>query len=84
MVGHVWDQLSGEISIPALGGTATLLQNLRDATEGKIGQINPGDPNSKMIGGQLAWGNTLIVSAAQLLRWPGQPGRISFCAPDVA
>jgi hypothetical protein len=63
MVGHLWDQLSGEISIPQIGGTATLLQPLRDATEGRMSQINPGDSNSKMIGGQLAWGNKLIVSA---------------------
>ena len=43
MTGHDWDQFTGEISIPALGGTATLLQPLVDATEGKLSSINPTD-----------------------------------------
>jgi hypothetical protein len=63
MAGHDWDQFVGEISIPAPGGTATLLQALVDPTEGKLGSINPGDPNSKKIGGTLLWRDKLIVSA---------------------
>ena len=63
MAGHDWDQFVGEISIPAIGATATLLQGPVDATEGRLGLINPGDPNSKKIGGTLPWGNKLIVSA---------------------
>jgi hypothetical protein len=62
VTGHTWDQLTGEIGIPSLGGTATLLQTLADSVEGKLGQINPGDPNSKIIGGNLVWGTKLIVS----------------------
>ena len=63
MTGHDWDQFTGEISIPALGGTATLLQPLVDATEGKLSSINPTDPNSKKIGGALVYDGKLIVSA---------------------
>jgi hypothetical protein len=63
IVGHVWDQFVGEISIPPVGGTATLLQGLTDATEGRLPSINPTDPNSKRIGGTLRWGNNLVVSA---------------------
>jgi hypothetical protein len=71
MVGHTWHQRSAEISIPAVVNstnvsslnTATLLQNFADATEGKLNQINPNDPNSKKIGGQLVYNNKLYVSA---------------------
>jgi hypothetical protein len=70
MVGHDWYQRSAEISIPALVNgasiadlhTATLLQHFADATEGKLNQINPDDPNSKKIGGQLVYNNQLYVS----------------------
>lgn len=63
LAGHDWDQLVGEIRIPAFGGTATVLQELTDPTEGRRNTINPGDPNSKKIGGTLPWGSNLIVSA---------------------
>jgi hypothetical protein len=63
MAGHDWDQFVGELSIPALGGTATLLQPLVDVTEGKLSSINPTDPNSKKIGGTLPWSGRLVVSA---------------------
>jgi hypothetical protein len=63
MVGHDWDQYIGEISIPSIGGTATALQNPRNALEGRLGSINPSDPNSKKVGGLLVANNRLIVSA---------------------
>ena len=63
VVGHVQDQLLAEISIPSLGGTATVLQNFVDPTAGRINDINPTDPNSKRIGGTLVFGSNLIVSA---------------------
>src|SRR5262245_49633434 len=55
MVGHEWHQRSAEISIPTIINstnissltTATLRQNFADATEGKLNQINPTEPNSK-------------------------------------
>lgn len=70
MVGHDWYQQSAEISIPAVVNstsigslnTATILQPFADATEGKLKQINPGDPNPQKIGGQLVSGGKLIVS----------------------
>ena len=63
IVGHVNEQLLAEISIPAIGGTATILQNLKDPTGGRLPQINPQDPNSKRMGGTLVSGSNLIVSA---------------------
>lgn len=53
----------GEISIPTLGATAASLQAPVDPCGGKIGQINPGDPNQKLIGGTLVNGAQLVVSA---------------------
>lgn len=62
MVGHDWDQFTGEINIPACGGTATLLKPLVDMTNGKLSQINPGVANPK-IGSNLIVGSTLVMSA---------------------
>jgi hypothetical protein len=70
MVGHDWYQRSAEISIPTVINstninslnTATLLQNFVDATDGKLNDINPSDPNSKKIGGQLVYNNQLYVT----------------------
>lgn len=64
LVGHDWDQFVGEISIPAIGGTATMLQPLGDVLGGKIETINPGDSNAKKIGGVWPMGNgKLLISA---------------------
>jgi hypothetical protein len=62
LVGHDWDQFLGEISIPAFGETAALLQPLVEPTEGRLTSVNPGDPNRELVGGTLPWGSNLIVS----------------------
>lgn len=62
MTGHDWDQFYGEISIPALGQRAALLQPLVDPTVGKIYQINPG-VGHPVLGGSLVVNNTLVLSA---------------------
>jgi hypothetical protein len=61
MTGHDWDQLTGEISIPALGGTAALLQPLVDVSEGRMFTIND-TTTAKKVGGTLVYGDRLIVS----------------------
>jgi hypothetical protein len=63
MSGFVNRSLTIEISIPALGGTATVLQSLTDALEGQQGEINPGGTNQQWMGGYYVDGNTLVVSA---------------------
>lgn len=83
MVGHDWDQFVGEIGIPSLGGVATLLQMPTDPTGGKLGQINPGDPNSKKIGGTLPWGNGLIVSAYSYYDGTGSQMLSHFVRPTT-
>src|SRR6185369_2786612 len=64
MLGDLWLNRFGEMSIPATLGTgpvtglpkATLLQYFTDITEGRIYQINPADANNKLVGGILPWG----------------------------
>jgi hypothetical protein len=61
IVGHVYDQDMAEVKIPALGGTATVLQALKDPLGGKLEQI--GGSGSKRIGGSLVYNNKLYVTA---------------------
>ena len=60
VVGHVYDQEMAEVSIPALGGTSTILQPLRDPLGGKLGNI--GGSGSRRIGGSLVYKNKLYVT----------------------
>src|SRR6185295_13297368 len=60
MVGHSQDQLVAEISIPDVRtgtlyslATAGVLQNFFDPLEGHRNDVNPLDPNSKLLGGLL-------------------------------
>ncbi len=59
IVGHTYDQMTAEISIPALGGTATVLQPLRDSLGGKLSSVGAGEV---IIGGNLVYKNRLYVS----------------------
>src|SRR3989338_2949227 len=64
MVGHVWDQQVAEISIPALGVVAGVIQTFRDPLEGRVALINPGDGGRAegQIGGMWVIGNKLILA----------------------
>jgi hypothetical protein len=89
MVGHDWHQLSAEISIPAIVNstnisalaTATILQPFADATEGELNRINPSDPNSKKIGGQLVYNGKLIVTGYSFYDGSGTQGASHFTRP---
>jgi hypothetical protein len=81
ITGHDWDQLTAEISIPALDGTATLLQPLVDATEGKANSVNPSSPNQKKIGGTLVSGSNLIVSVFDYYDGAGTQTLTHFIRP---
>jgi hypothetical protein len=51
--GHPYEQRVAEVAIPqSISGTptATALQNMIDPLEGKLGSINPSDPNAKVLG----------------------------------
>ena len=60
VVGHVYDQAMAEVSIPAMGGTSTVLQALRDPLGGKLGSI--GGSGSRRIGGSLVYKNRLYIT----------------------
>jgi hypothetical protein len=71
LTGHDHVQFSAEVNIPTIVNstnlndlaTATILQPHKDATEGRLGQINPSDPNAKKIGGHLVYNGKLFVTA---------------------
>jgi hypothetical protein len=54
--GHVFNQTIGRISIPSIGGTATIIQNPTSISGSTGGQ------NETQIAGALVWNNRLIVT----------------------
>jgi hypothetical protein len=60
--GAIYTGCVARISIPAIGGSSTLLERCNAASIPNLGAINPGDPNSKLIGGVLAWQGQLVAS----------------------
>lgn len=64
VTGHAWTQWVGEVSIPTdLSGSAVaaVRQPCKDATDGKLSQINPTDGNGQRIGGLYVAGDRLIM-----------------------
>jgi len=87
LVGHDWDQATAEISIPSqivnttnLNNlvTATVLQPLTDALEGKIGLINAYHPK---VGAQLVYNNRLYVAAWSYYDGAGEQTKSQFVRP---
>lgn len=64
MVGHEWDQFVGEISIPAIGATATLRQNLVDPGGGSVGSGTDRVGGTFFYGGRLYFTKYLFYDAA--------------------
>ncbi len=63
--GHPYEQKVAEIAIPQsflATPTAIALQSLIDPFEGKLGTINPSDPNSKIIGSSFVYNNQLFLA----------------------
>ena len=91
IVGHDWYQLSAEVSIPQIINsnnvnnlaTATLLQPLSDSLEGEISAINPSDPNSKKVGGQMVFGGQLYVTAYSYYDGGGTQSTSHFVRPTT-
>lgn len=81
VVGHDWNQQVAEVSIPALGGRAEVLQPFADALAGRITQINPGDPNSKKIGGMTVIGDRLVLAAYSYYDGSGSATSSHFVRP---
>jgi len=82
--GHPYEQRLAEIAVPSsLSGSpvATALSNLIDPLEGKIGSINPGDSNTKIVGGTLVYNGQLIVSAYSYYDGAGTQSKSTFTRP---
>ncbi len=82
--GHPYEQRVAELAIPAsLTGTPTAvaLSNLIDPLEGRLGSINPSDPNSKVIGSALVYGNQLIIGAFSYYDGAGTQTKSAFVRP---
>lgn len=80
--GHPYEQKVAEFAIPAsFSGTATALQNLRDPVEGKLGSINPGDPNQKVLGTGLVYNGRLVVAGFAFYDGAGTQTKSYFSRP---
>ena len=82
--GHPYEQRVAEVAIPqSLSGTptATALQNLIDPLEGKLGSINPSDPNSKIIGSALVYNNQLYIGAYSYYDGSATQSKSQFVRP---
>jgi hypothetical protein len=61
-----WDgraYATAEVTIPGLGGEATIIQPLRDSLEGRLPLIGNDSGNGRLFGGQLVYNNKLYQSA---------------------
>jgi hypothetical protein len=82
--GHPWEQKIAEVAIPeSFSGTptATSLQNLTDPLEGKLGSINPSDPNSKVIGSAFVYSDRLYLGAFSYYDGAGTQSKSQFVRP---
>lgn len=59
ITGHPHENLTAEVKIPAVGGTATLVQPLTDAFGGRLSSIGTG---SARVGGSLVYKNRLYMT----------------------
>lgn len=89
IVGHPYGQEITEVSIPtpvitsnvSALPTATLLQNFSHALDGEINLVNPTDPNSHYIGGELVYAGKLIVSVYSYYDGAGTQTTSHFTRP---
>ena len=89
ITGHTWYQYTAEVSIPSPVNstnistlpTATLLQPLTDALDGKRTSVNPSDPNAQNIGGYLVYNGNLVVSVYSYYDGSGTQSASHFVRP---
>lgn len=60
VVGHQYDQETAEVKIPAMNGTATLLQPLTDSLGGRLNSVGS---STVRIGGNMVYNGKLYVTA---------------------
>ena len=79
---HDWGSRLARVTIPAIGGTGTIVEPC--APIANLAGINPGDPNSKKLGGSLWWNGRLTVSAYAYYDGNGTAIASHFVGGDVA
>ncbi len=79
---HDWGSRLARVTIPALGGTGTIAEPC--APVANLAAINPGDPNSKKLGGSLWWNGRLLVSAYSYYDGNGTAVASHFVGTNVA
>ncbi len=79
---HDWGASLARVTIPALGGRAAVVEPC--APIANLAGINPGDPNSKKLGGSLWWNGRLTVSAYSYYDGSGTALASHFVGGNVA
>jgi hypothetical protein len=82
--GHPYEQKIAEVRIPQIltgNPTATIIQNFADPLEGKLGSINPGDPNTKVLGSAFVYSNQLYIGAFSYYDGAGTQAKSQFVRP---
>jgi hypothetical protein len=89
ILGHDHTQRTAEVKIPALintsdvskMATATILQPLTDATEGKLKSVNSSDPNAQKIGGHFVYNGKLYITGYSFYDGNGTSKASHFVRP---
>jgi len=76
-----WTPATAEVSIPALGGTASFLQDFVDPLEGALTMINPSASTQKYITGYAVVGDELIVAGVDGYDADGMQRSSHFARP---
>ncbi len=79
---HDWGSRLARVTIPAIGGKATVVEPC--APVANLAGINPGDPNSKKLGGSFWWNGRLTVSAYSYYDGNGTAVASHFVGGNVA
>ncbi len=79
---HDWGARLARVTIPTLGGQGTVVEPC--APIANLAGINPGDPNSKKLGGSLWWNGRLTVSAYSYYDGNGTALASHFVGGNVA
>lgn len=89
LIGHDQRQRTAEIRIPTVVNssnmsdlnTATIVQDFRNATEGRLNSVNSADSNSKKVGGHLVYRDKLYLTGLSSYDGNGTQDKSHFMRP---
>ncbi len=79
---HAWHNMLAQVSIPPIGGTATMLTPCTRVAN--LAAIDPDANESKVLGGSLAWNGRTIVSGYTFYDGSGNATASHFAGPSLA